>query len=406
MEKTLNIILFGPPGAGKGTQSENLINKYGLVHLSTGNILRSEIERGTDLGRKAKDVISRGELVADEIVIGMIESKIDESPDTKGFIFDGFPRTTEQALALDDLLQKKGLGISAMIALEVDDEELVKRLLLRGKDSGRPDDSNEEIINKRIEVYNRETLPLKEFYSEQAKFHSVDGIGSVEEIFKSLTDRITFLNAEMDLTALENDFEHLDLTIQDFDEANDIAPELLLEIDAIKRAEAEEEAEEADNRKQDRKKSASSEQENSKNKKTVLTRNIPKKKVVKKAIAKKASVKKVAKKAIVKKAIVRNAVAKKAIKKSIKKSVKKVAAKKLSLKKVVKKEVIKKAAKKAVKKLLVKKLSKKSPSKKIAIKKIVKKAVKKGIKKASPKKASKKIPIKKSVKKSANKKRR
>jgi len=236
----LNIVLFGPPGAGKGTQSENLINKYGLVHLSTGDILRSEITRGSELGRKAKEIMDRGELVGDEIVIGMIESKLDENTHAKGFIFDGFPRTTAQAIALDDLLQKKGTGISGMLALEVENEELVKRLLLRGRESGRPDDKNETVIRRRIEEYNNKTLPLKNYYSEQGKFHSIHGSGSIEEIFKQLVERIVFLNAELDLTALETDLEHLDLTIQDFEVADDIAPELLLEIDAIKRAEAEE----------------------------------------------------------------------------------------------------------------------------------------------------------------------
>jgi adenylate kinase len=243
MERMLNIVLFGPPGAGKGTQSENLINKYGLVHLSTGDILRSEIARGTSLGRKAKEIMDRGDLVGDDIVIGMIESKLDENPNAKGFIFDGFPRTAAQAVALDDLLQKKGTGISGMLALEVNDEELVRRLLLRGKDSGRADDQNEEIIRRRIQEYNNKTLPLKNYYNDQGKFHSIQGIGSIEEIFKALTDRIIFLHAEMDLTALETDLEHLDMTIKDFDVADNIAPELLLEIDAIKRAEAEEEEE-------------------------------------------------------------------------------------------------------------------------------------------------------------------
>src|SRR5688572_2574685 len=197
MEKMLNLVLFGPPGAGKGTQSEKLIDKYNLVHLSTGDILRSEIARNTELGRKAKEVMSRGELVSDDIVIGMIESKLDENPKAKGFIFDGFPRTTAQAVALDDLLQKKGTGIGAMLALEVEDEELVKRLILRGKDSGRPDDRDENIIRRRIEEYNNKTLPLKKFYSEQGKFHSIHGIGTIDEIFKALVERITFLNAEM-----------------------------------------------------------------------------------------------------------------------------------------------------------------------------------------------------------------
>src|SRR3954463_9292169 len=163
MEKMLNIVLFGPPGAGKGTQSENLINKYRLVHLSTGDILRSEISRGTSLGLKAKEIMDRGELVGDDIVIGMIESKLDENPKAKGFIFDGFPRTQAQAIALDDLLQKKGTAISAMLALEVDHEELVKRLLIRGKESGRPDDQDYDIISNRVNEYNTKTLPLKEY---------------------------------------------------------------------------------------------------------------------------------------------------------------------------------------------------------------------------------------------------
>src|ERR1044072_3482097 len=154
MEKMLNIVLFGPPGAGKGTQSENLISTYGLVHLSTGDILRSEISRGTELGRKAKEIMDRGELVGDDIVIGMIESKLDDNPNAKGFIFDGFPRTAAQAVALDDLLQKKGTGISGMLALEVDDEELIKRLLLRGKDSGRASCRDENVIRSRIQGSN------------------------------------------------------------------------------------------------------------------------------------------------------------------------------------------------------------------------------------------------------------
>ncbi len=249
MERMLNLVLFGPPGAGKGTQSENLINKYNLVHLSTGDILRSEIARGTDLGRKAKDIMDKGELVSDDIVIGMIDSKLDANPNAKGFIFDGFPRTAAQAVALDDLLQKKGTGISAMIALEVDDEELTTRLLKRGLESGRPDDANETVIRRRITEYNNKTLPLKNYYNEQGKFHSIHGIGTIDEIFKAITNRIVFVNAEMELTALETDIEHLDLTIQDFEVASDIEPNLLLEIDAIKRAEAEEAEEEKETKK-------------------------------------------------------------------------------------------------------------------------------------------------------------
>jgi replicative DNA helicase len=160
----------------------------------------------------------------------MIESKLDANPNANGFIFDGFPRTQAQAVALDDLLQKKGTAISAMLALEVDNEELVKRLLLRGKDSGRPDDANEDIIRNRVNEYNNKTLPLKKYYSEQAKFHSINGIGSIESIFNQLTERIIFVNAEIELTMLENDIEHLDLTINDFEVATEISNELKKDI--------------------------------------------------------------------------------------------------------------------------------------------------------------------------------
>jgi adenylate kinase len=350
MERMLNIVLFGPPGAGKGTQSENLINKYGLVHLSTGDILRSEITRGTELGKKAKEIMDRGELVGDEIVIGMIESKLDQNPNAKGFIFDGFPRTTAQAVALDDLLQKKGTGISGMLALEVDNEELVKRLLNRGKESGRPDDRDENVIRRRILEYNNKTLPLKQYYSEQGKFHSIHGIGTIDEIFKALVDRITFLNAEMDLTSLETDLEHLDLTIKDFEVADDIAPELLLEIDAIKRAEAEEESE--------RRSSQRSQKKNGPGKKEKQTQKAPAKKTLKIAPKKKTSpVKKqaAAKKKPVKKAPAKKAAAKKTKKPAGKKTsatkTSKIARKKSNqpLRKAVKK--VASAIKKAVKKI-------------------------------------------------------
>ena len=155
----LNIVLFGPPGAGKGTQSEKLIEKYQLVHLSTGDILRGEIAAGTELGLEAKKLMDEGALVPDEVVIGMISSKLDQNKGVKGFIFDGFPRTTAQAEALDSLLSEKSTSITTMLALEVDTEELTKRLLLRGKDSGRADDQNEEIIRNRISEYNNQTAP-------------------------------------------------------------------------------------------------------------------------------------------------------------------------------------------------------------------------------------------------------
>jgi len=352
MEKMLNLVLFGPPGAGKGTQSENLINKYGLVHLSTGDLFRKEIARGTDLGKKAKDIMDKGELVGDDIVIGMIESKLDETPNVKGFIFDGFPRTSSQAISLDDLLQKKGTGISAMLALEVDDKELIKRLLLRGQHSGRPDDKNEDVIRNRIVEYNSKTLPLKKYYNEQGKFHSIDGIGSVDQIFKDLVDRIIFLKAEMDLTALESDLEHLDLTIQDFEVANEIAPELLLEIDAIKRAEAEEAQEERAFKKRI-KKATSNKHIQKPNLKPVTKKQIAKKitsKIIsaKKKVLKKATKKTPAKKITPKKVAIKKPIIKKnKLKKTIKKTVKKILLKaKLSLKKAVKKAKPVKTAKK------------------------------------------------------------
>jgi len=179
----LNLVLFGPPGAGKGTQSQKLIEKYGLIHLSTGDLLRGEISQGTALGLEAKKLMDQGMLVPDAVVIGMISNKLDANKDAKGFIFDGFPRTVAQAEALDALLVSKGEAISAMIALEVGDEELEHRLLLRGKDSGRADDANPEVIRKRIKEYNDKTAPVADFYKNQNKFYSVNGIGSKDAIF-------------------------------------------------------------------------------------------------------------------------------------------------------------------------------------------------------------------------------
>jgi adenylate kinase len=189
----LNLVLFGPPGAGKGTQSNLLIDKYNLVHLSTGDILRGEIAAGTALGLEAKTLMDRGDLVPDEVVIGMISSKLDNNPNANGFIFDGFPRTAAQAKALDTLLEGKGTSISAMLSLKVEDEELIKRLLERGKDSGRADDQNEDVIANRINEYNNKTAPLKDFYSAQNKLTEIEGIGSVEEISNRLNTVIDTL---------------------------------------------------------------------------------------------------------------------------------------------------------------------------------------------------------------------
>jgi adenylate kinase len=186
----LNIVLFGPPGAGKGTQSAKLIEHYGLVHLSTGDIFRANIKGGTELGTLAKSYIDKGQLVPDEVTIGMLASEVNKAPDAKGFIFDGFPRTQAQAQALDTLLASKGTSITMMLALEVEEEELRKRLLLRGKDSGRADDQDPAIIQKRIDVYNGETMPVKDFYTAQGKYKGIDGIGEIETIFNDLCDAI------------------------------------------------------------------------------------------------------------------------------------------------------------------------------------------------------------------------
>ena len=189
----LNLVLFGPPGAGKGTQSNLLIDKYNLVHLSTGDILRGEITAGTELGMEAKTLMDRGDLVPDEVVIGMISSKLDNNPNTNGFIFDGFPRTASQAEALDNLLEEKGTSISAMLSLKVEDEELIRRLLSRGKNSGRADDQDESIIANRINEYNNKTAPLKEYYSAQNKLSEIEGDGTVEDIAEKLNDVIDTL---------------------------------------------------------------------------------------------------------------------------------------------------------------------------------------------------------------------
>lgn len=182
----LNIVLFGPPGAGKGTQSNLLIDKYQLVHLSTGDILRGEIAAGSALGLEAKSLMDNGDLVPDEVVIGMIKSKLEKNKNAKGFIFDGFPRTSAQAETLDNLLHELNTSISIMLSLEVDEDELTQRLLERGKSSGRADDQNEAIIRNRVKEYNKKTAPLKNFYGQQNKLTSVDGVGTIEEINNKL----------------------------------------------------------------------------------------------------------------------------------------------------------------------------------------------------------------------------
>jgi adenylate kinase len=185
-----NIILFGPPGSGKGTQSEKLIDKYGLVHLSTGDLLRKERKLRTPLGIEAQQFVDKGQLVPDEVVIGMISSALDENAEARGFLFDGFPRTTAQAEALDKLLELKKSDISLVLFLEVNEEELIKRLVHRGKTSGRTDDADETIQRKRQDVYKNETLPVAAHYAKAKKVVNVNGIGGIDDIFSRLSAQI------------------------------------------------------------------------------------------------------------------------------------------------------------------------------------------------------------------------
>ena len=185
-----NLILFGPPGSGKGTQSEKLIAKYGLKHLSTGDLLRSEISRQTPLGKEAKSIMDKGQLVPDEVVIGMISSALDANPDARGFLFDGFPRTAAQAEALDKLLELKDAPIAAMLALEVSEDELIKRLLKRGETSGRSDDTNEVVIRARITEYHNKTAVVADYYKKFDKVVMVKGEGTIDEIFNRLCTEI------------------------------------------------------------------------------------------------------------------------------------------------------------------------------------------------------------------------
>ena len=185
-----NLILFGPPGSGKGTQSEKLMARYGLKHLSTGDLLRYEISRETPLGKEARNFMDKGQLVPDEVVIGMISSALDENPEAKGFLFDGFPRTPAQAKALDNLLELKEAPITAMLALDVSEEELVKRLLKRGETSGRSDDNNENVIRARIVEYHNKTAVVADYYKQFDKVVMVKGEGTIDEIFERLCAEI------------------------------------------------------------------------------------------------------------------------------------------------------------------------------------------------------------------------
>ena len=190
----LNLILFGPPGSGKGTQASNLVDHYGLLHISTGDLFRYEMGNDTPLGLKAKEYIAKGELVPDEVTIGMLKNKVNSTPEAKGYIFDGFPRTIAQAEALDEFLKEKNSEVAVLVALDVDDDEIVKRLLNRGLTSGRADDNDEGIIRNRIDVYNAETAQVYDYYGKSDKSVKVQGIGSIDEIFERLKTAIDKAN--------------------------------------------------------------------------------------------------------------------------------------------------------------------------------------------------------------------
>ena len=181
-----NFLIFGPPGSGKGTQSVKLAEEYNLIHLSTGDMLREEVAAKTDLGIKVEGIMKRGELVSDEIVIQMISQRIDTNPGAGGFIFDGFPRTVDQAKALDEALEEKNTSICKMLVLEVEHDELVKRLILRADVSGRPDDKDEKVIENRIKVYREKTEPVLNYYKDHGKYLPVKGMGDIDEIFQRL----------------------------------------------------------------------------------------------------------------------------------------------------------------------------------------------------------------------------
>ena len=185
-----NLVVFGAPGSGKGTQSARLIDEYGLYHISTGDLLRDHIARGTELGKLADSYISQGHLIPDELMISILDHTLESNVETaRGVIFDGFPRTIEQARALNEMLARRGSKVHAVVGLEVEDSELIDRLLKRGQDSGRSD-ANLETINERLQVYNRQTAPLRDFYKAEGKYHGVKGSGAIDDIFNSIKQEL------------------------------------------------------------------------------------------------------------------------------------------------------------------------------------------------------------------------
>ena len=188
-----NIVLFGPPGAGKGTQAVKLVEKYGFNHISTGQVIRNEIEAKTEAGKKVEGCIARGEFAPDDLVLEIVKHFMATHRDVEGSIFDGFPRNTYQAEQFDELMAEWDSEVDVMLSLEVPEDELVERLLLRGKDSGRADDANEEVIRNRIRIYNEQTAPVADYYAAQGKHIAIDGTGSIEEIFERLCKAVDAL---------------------------------------------------------------------------------------------------------------------------------------------------------------------------------------------------------------------
>lgn len=190
----LNLVIFGAPGSGKGTQSERLIKEYGLHHISTGEVLRDHIAKGTELGVIADSYISKGHLIPDDLMVKVLEDVLDSNPEltSKGVIFDGFPRTISQAQSLNEMLGRRGTGVHAVVGLEVDENDLIKRMLQRGKESGRADD-NIDTIKERLNVYHNQTSPLREFYINDGKYHAIDGNGDVDTVFSSIKDSLSKL---------------------------------------------------------------------------------------------------------------------------------------------------------------------------------------------------------------------
>lgn len=331
----LNIVLFGPPGSGKGTQATRLVEKYNLVHLSTGDIFRANIKGDTELGKLARSYMDRGALVPDEVTISMLEDAVNNAPKASGFIFDGFPRNVRQAEALDAILAAKKTSVTLMLSLQVEDEELMRRIMERGKVSGRTDDQDPAIVANRINVYNTETEPVAGYYAHQMKFYGVDGMATIDRVFQSLC----------------------------------FAVRLATETKEEKKTVAKKKAKAPAAKKQVKKAAKKAV------KKTV--KKAAKKTAAKKTAAKKA-VKKAAKKVVKKKAV------KKAAGKVVKKAAKKVAAKK-AVKTVAKKKTAKKATRKTAKKAAVKKGQKKvvKAVKKTAKKKAAGKTKSKQVKKQS-----------------------